>query len=158
MVCLFQVTKSSWLKMCQGFTIRLQQFEIVEERCGNKLVAQIRVEGVDDSENYVSKAGTSDEATYNFHGVTRTTYNDIYGIYVDNASSRELDDNLTWLYAPKPRIGSYVERIPTPCRPEPIAIEKLLDAPPGFELRIMDPPHRPSYIDDDKYAFLAIMV
>ena len=51
-------------------------------------------------------------------------------------------------------VETCVERSPTPCRP----IGEPLDAPPGFELRIMDPPHRHSYTNDDEDAPLAMMV
>ena len=47
-----------------------------------------------------------------------------------------------------------MERSPTPCR----SIGEPLNAPPGFELRIMDLLHRHSYTNDDEDAPLAMMV
>ena len=61
-------------------------------------------------------------------------------------------------YALAAPLGTYVEHSPTPCRPEPIVIGEPLDAPPRFELTIMDPPHCPSYTDDNKNAPLAMMI
>ena len=121
-------------------------------------MAQIRVEGVGDSEDYVSKAGNSDESIENSHEPTRTTYHGIYNTYVGHASDRELDDDSTWLDALAAHVGTCVECSPTPCHLEPIVVGKPLDAPPGFELRIMDPPHRHLYTNDDEDAPLAMMV
>ena len=64
-------------------TLKLQR-----KRCGNKLVAQTRVEEVGDSKDYVSEAGTSDEGV---DDPARTTHDSIYGTYVGDASDRELE-------------------------------------------------------------------
>ena len=39
-------------------------------------MAQTRVEGVGDSEDYVSEVGISNEGTNNSHEITRTTHDD----------------------------------------------------------------------------------
>ena len=117
-------------------------------------MAQTRVEEVGDSEDYVSEAGTSDEGIDNSHEPARTKHDGIYGTYVGDVSDRELDDDSTWLDAPVAHVGTCVERSPTPCRP----IGEPLDAPPRFELRIMDLPHRHSYTNDNEDAPLAMLV
>ena len=146
------------MKCAKDLVYIFSNLKLQRKRCGNRLVAQTRVEGLGDSEDYDSEAGTSNEGIDNSHEPARTMHDGIYGTYVGDASDRELDDDSTWLYTPAAHVGTYVERSPTPCHPEPIVVGEPPDVLPEFELRIIDPPHRHLYTNDDEDAPLAMMV
>ena len=94
---------------------------------------QICIDGMGDNKDYAFEVNTSDKGPANSNEQARTMHGDIYGIYEDDVSNRDLDDDLTWLYAPEAPIGTYVERSPTPCRLEPIVVGEPLAPPPRFE-------------------------
>ena len=90
--------------------------------------------GVDDSEDYVFEAGTSEEGIDNSHEPARTMHDGIYGTYVGDVSDREFDDDSTWLDAFAAHVGTYVERSPRHVILNPSLLEHHLMLRPDLNL------------------------